>query len=120
MFTNVKINNSIFKTCRIRNIDNRSVNSKHKKQNTLFTQKCFVSMYNRYKLRHSFNEDFLLALSKEAIRRTLRKKRYAFRGRLMSLLAPTRGMPTLPAKGGFSRPSPLRSAGSHLGLWGCA
>src|SRR5699024_5990528 len=29
----------------------------------------------------------------------------AFRGRLMSLLAPARGMSTLPAKGGFSRPS---------------
>src|SRR5699024_5459420 len=40
----------------------------------------------------------------------------AFRGRLMSLLAPARGMPTLPAKGGFSRPSSIRSAGSHRGL----
>src|SRR5699024_1309814 len=29
----------------------------------------------------------------------------AFRGRLMSLLAPARGMPTLSAKDGFSRPS---------------
>src|SRR5699024_11481416 len=29
----------------------------------------------------------------------------AFRGQLMSLLAPARGMSTLPAKGGFSRPS---------------
>src|SRR5699024_1243209 len=40
----------------------------------------------------------------------------AFRGRLMSLLAPARGMSTLPAKGGFSRPSSLRTPGSHLGL----
>src|SRR5699024_802426 len=30
---------------------------------------------------------------------------FAFRGRLMSLLAPAGGMSTLPAKGGFSRPS---------------
>src|SRR5699024_1480351 len=34
----------------------------------------------------------------------------------MSLLAPARGMSTLPAKGGFSRPSSIRSAGSHRGL----
>src|SRR5690625_638680 len=40
----------------------------------------------------------------------------AFRGRLMSLLAPARGMPALPAKGGFSRPSFIRNPGSHLGL----
>src|SRR5690625_2225731 len=60
----------------------------------------------------------------------------AFRGRLMSLLAPARGMSTLrprqevckrwpqrpylaclPLKlGGFSRPSSLRTPGSHLGL----
>ena len=31
----------------------------------------------------------------------------AFRGHGLSLLAPARGMPTLPAKGGFSRPSLL-------------
>src|SRR5699024_5413741 len=37
----------------------------------------------------------------------------------MSLLAPARGMSTLPAKGGFSRPSSIRSAGSHRGLWDC-
>src|SRR5690625_652865 len=34
----------------------------------------------------------------------------------MSLLAPARGMPALPAKGGFSRPSFIRTPGSHLGL----
>ena len=34
----------------------------------------------------------------------------------MSLLAPARGMPALPAKGGFSRPSFIRNPGSHLGL----
>src|SRR5699024_1530378 len=43
----------------------------------------------------------------------------AFRGRLMSLLAPARGMPTLSAKAGFSRPSSFRSVGSHRGLWDC-
>src|SRR5690625_2204519 len=43
----------------------------------------------------------------------------AFRGRLMSLLAPARGMPTLSAKDGFSRTSSIRSAGSHRGLWDC-
>src|SRR5699024_1253681 len=35
----------------------------------------------------------------------------AFRGRLMSLLAPARGMSTLPAKGGFSRPSSFTHSG---------
>src|SRR5690625_4715106 len=40
----------------------------------------------------------------------------AFRGRLMSLLAPARGMAALPAKDGFSRPSFIRTPGSHLGL----
>src|SRR5690625_2902314 len=35
----------------------------------------------------------------------------AFRGRLMSLLAPARGMSTLPAKGGFSRPPSLTHSG---------
>src|SRR5699024_12117892 len=40
----------------------------------------------------------------------------AFRGRLMSLLAPARGMPALSAKDGFSRPSSIRTPGSHLGL----
>src|SRR5690625_3902895 len=35
----------------------------------------------------------------------------AFRGWLVSLLAPARGMPTLPAKGGFSRPSLLTRCG---------
>src|SRR5690625_7760522 len=35
----------------------------------------------------------------------------AFRGRLMSLLAPVRGMPAFPAKGGFSRPSSLAHSG---------
>src|SRR5690625_3014678 len=71
---------------------------------------------------------------------------FAFRGRLMSLLAPARGMPTLSAKDGFSRPSlkpvpassrnaskhassaqgskeaypsSTLSAGSHRGLWDC-
>src|SRR5699024_11795535 len=34
-----------------------------------------------------------------------------FRGRLMSLLAPARGMSTLPAKGGFSRPSSFTHSG---------
>src|SRR5699024_5838079 len=43
----------------------------------------------------------------------------AFRGRLLRLLAPARGMPPLPAKGGFSRPSSIRTAGSHRGLWDC-
>src|SRR5690625_4719795 len=32
-------------------------------------------------------------------------------GRLMSLLAPARGMPVLPAKGGFSRPSLITLCG---------
>src|SRR5699024_5807200 len=32
---------------------------------------------------------------------------------------PARGMPTLSAKDGFSRPSYLRSAGSHLGFISC-
>src|SRR5699024_1370724 len=36
----------------------------------------------------------------------------AFRGWLMSLLAPARGMSTLPAKGGFSRPSSF----THFGV----
>src|SRR5690625_1839197 len=36
---------------------------------------------------------------------------YAFRGRLVSLLAPARGMSTLPAKGGFSRPSSFTHCG---------
>src|SRR5690625_2786936 len=36
----------------------------------------------------------------------------AFRGHGLSLLAPARGMPTLPAKGGFSRPSLGYPAGS--------
>src|SRR5699024_7722752 len=36
---------------------------------------------------------------------------FAFRGRLMSLLAPARGMPVLPAKGGFSRPSLITLCG---------
>src|SRR5690625_3997776 len=35
-----------------------------------------------------------------------------FRGRLVSLLAPARGMSRLPAKGGFSRPSSF----SHCGV----
>jgi len=34
-----------------------------------------------------------------------------FRGRLVSLLAPARGMSTLPAKGGFSRPSSFTHCG---------
>src|SRR5690625_5703498 len=36
----------------------------------------------------------------------------AFRGHGLSLLAPARGMPTLPAKGGFNRPSLGYPAGS--------
>src|SRR5699024_2018964 len=36
---------------------------------------------------------------------------YAFRGRLVILLAPARGMSTLPAKGGFSRPSSFTHSG---------
>src|SRR5699024_4595808 len=39
------------------------------------------------------------------LRLLLSVQAFAFRGRLMSLLAPARGMSTLPAKGGFSRPS---------------
>src|SRR5699024_4234330 len=36
---------------------------------------------------------------------------FAFRGRLMSHLAPARGMSMLPAKGGFSRPSSFTHCG---------
>src|SRR5699024_12225427 len=42
-----------------------------------------------------------------------------FPTRRSSDLAPARGMPTLSAKDGFSRPSSFRSVGSHRGLWDC-
>ena len=57
-----------------------------------------------YKLRSNLNW-WLVRLPASEIH-------YAFRGRLVSLLAPARGMSTLPAKGGFSRPSSF----THYGV----